>query len=263
MEIALLLLSIIAIMQLSYLIFAQTKPRLRSVMQKPVFVDTSALMDGRIVMAAQSGYIPAKLVIPNSVIEELQLLADTADPEKRSRARGGLDAVNQLQQVGYTTVEIFNDGSVGSGGVDERLRDLAKTHHGSICTIDFNLNKVARVEGIDVLNMNELAGSIRMAYLPGEKLSLEITQKGNDAHQGVGYLSDGTMVVVEKASSDIGKTIEIEFIRTLQTAAGRMMFAKKSLKSNKTSKYQKSTKQNKSVKSISNEDRLLSLVDKQ
>jgi len=123
-------------------------------------------------------------------------------------------------------VEIFQDGSKAEEGVDERLLKLAKQYNGAVCTIDYNLNKVAQVEGIIVLNVNDLAMSLRMAYLPGEKILLELTQKGQDSHQAVGHLTDGTMVVVERASKFIGKTVEIEFIRSLQTAAGKMMFAK-------------------------------------
>jgi hypothetical protein len=156
----------------------------------------------------------------------LQYLADNADNEKRSRARHGLDVVSQLQKMPDVKVEIFQDGSKAEEGVDERLLKLAKQYRGAVCTIDYNLNKVAQVEKIPVLNVNDLAMSLRMAYLPGEKILLELTQKGQDGHQAVGHLTDGTMVVVERASKLIGQTIEIEFIRSLQTAAGKMMFAK-------------------------------------
>lgn len=193
---------------------------------RPVFIDTSVLIDGRIISVAKSGFMTDTLVIPRSVIGELQFLADNADHEKRARARHGLDIVTELQAIPNVTVEIFQDGSKATEGVDERLLKLAKEHAGAICTIDYNLNKVAVVEGITVLNINELAQTLRMAYLPGEKMLLELVQKGQDSHQGVGYLSDGTMVVVENAVKLIGKTVEIEFIRSLQTAAGKMMFAR-------------------------------------
>lgn len=124
-------------------------------------------------------------------------------------------------------VEILQDGSKAEEGVDERLLKLAKQYNGAVCTIDYNLNKVAQVEDITVLNVNDLAMSLRMAYLPGEKILLELSQKGNDSHQAVGHLSDGTMVVVEHANKFIGKKVEIEFTRSLQTAAGKMMFAKR------------------------------------
>jgi rRNA-processing protein FCF1 len=224
MNITTLLLGIL-VAEVTYLVY-RSRPQLRSKARGGVFVDTSALMDGRIVTAAQTGFIPSHVVVPRSVINELQLLADQADPEKRSRARRGLDAVQELQDMSHLRVETIDDGALGKGGVDERLIDLAKRHRGSLCTIDFNLNKAATALGIRVLNINELAGNIRMAFLPGETITLALTQKGQSSSQAVGYLADGTMVVVDKASGKIGQTIEIEFIRSLQTAAGRMMFAR-------------------------------------
>lgn len=194
---------------------------------RPIFVDTSVLIDGRITAVARSGFIGDTLIIPRSVIGELQFLADNADHDKRSRARFGLDVVSELQNIPQVRVEILQDGSKASEGVDERLLKLAKKYHGAVCTIDYNLNKVAVVEDITVLNVNELAQQLRMAYLPGERLLLELVQKGQDSHQAVGYLPDGTMVVVEHAAKDIGKTIEVECIRSLQTAAGKMLFARK------------------------------------
>lgn len=196
------------------------------VAQAPVFVDTSVLIDGRIVSIASSGFVSRPLYIPRSVVGELQFLADNADTDKRTRARHGLDIITQLQALTTVKAIIFNDGVRATDGVDNRLLELAKRHGGAVCTIDYNLNKVAVVEGIEVLNVNELARSLRMAYLPGERTLIALTQKGNDSHQGVGHLSDGTMVVVEQAQKYVGKTVEIEFIRSLQTAAGKMMFAK-------------------------------------
>lgn len=192
----------------------------------PVFVDTSVLIDGRIVSIAASGFITSTLFVPRSVVGELQFLADNGDTEKRSRARHGLDVVRELQSLAQANVEIFTDSTTAEEGVDNRLLKLAKEYNGAICTIDFNLNKVAQVEGIPVLNVNDLAKTLRMAYLPGERLHLELNQKGNDQHQAVGHLPDGTMVVVEHASAQLGKTVEVEFIRSLQTAAGKMMFAR-------------------------------------
>ncbi|MEI6228707.1 MAG: hypothetical protein WCP11_01640 [Candidatus Saccharibacteria bacterium] len=212
--------------QVTYLVAVNTKKLSHKKEVRPIFVDTSVLIDGRIIAVAGSGFISGKLSIPRSVIGELQFLADNADAEKRSRARHGLDVVSELQKMPNVSVEIFQDGSRAEEGVDERLLKLAKKYHGSICTIDYNLNKVAIVEDIKVLNVNDLAMSLRMAYLPGEKIMLELTQKGQDGHQAVGHLTDGTMVVVEHANNQIGKTVEIEFIRSLQTAAGKMMFAK-------------------------------------
>lgn len=194
--------------------------------QRPIFVDTSVLIDGRIVAIAASGFMGGTLMIPRSVVGELQLLADNGDSEKRSRARHGLDVIKELQALGTIKTTIFPDKVRTKDGVDNRLLNLAKQHKGALCTIDFNLNKVAQVEGIQVLNVNELAQALRMAYLPGERAPLALTQKGNDAHQAIGHLPDGTMVVVEHAHQLIGQTAEVEFIRGLQTAAGKMMFAR-------------------------------------
>lgn len=193
---------------------------------RAILVDTSVLIDGRIVGIARSGFISDTLVVPRSVIGELQFLADNADADKRSRARYGLDVVAELQELANIEVKIHQDGSKAEEGVDERLLTLAKQYSAALCTIDFNLIKVALVEGITVLNINELAQGLRMARLPGETMLLELVQKGQDNHQAVGYLSDGTMVVVEQASSQLGQTVEVEVIRSLQTAAGKMMFAK-------------------------------------
>lgn len=226
LEILLVIATLAILAEVTYLVVKLPRQNLSRKQSRPILVDTSVLIDGRIIAVAQSGFIGDTLVIPRSVIGELQFLADNADHDKRARARYGLDVVKELQAMPHLKVEILQDGSKAEEGVDERLLTLAKKHGAAVCTIDYNLNKVAVVEGITVLNVNELAQSLRMAYLPGEKMLLELVQKGQDAHQGVGYLTDGTMVVVEHASKNIGQTIEIEFIRSLQTAAGKMMFAK-------------------------------------
>lgn len=193
---------------------------------KPIFVDTSVLIDGRILSVANSGFINGKLCITRSVLGELQYMADQSDNEKRARARHGLDVVSELQKIDGLKIEIFQDNNDVSEGVDNRLIFLAKKYHGAICTIDYNLNKVAIAIGVPVLNVNDLAMSLRMLYLPGEKMIIKLTDKGQDSKQAVGHLADGTMVVIEKANDKIGQTVEVEFIRGLQTAAGKMMFAK-------------------------------------
>jgi uncharacterized protein YacL len=224
---ALLVVAMLAILaEVTYLVVKLPRQTIGRKQGRSILVDTSVLIDGRIVAVAKSGFIGDTLVIPRSVVGELQFLADNADHEKRARARYGLDVVTELQNMPEVMVEILQDGSKADEGVDERLLTLAKKYGAVVCTIDYNLNKVAVVEGIMVLNVNELAQSLRMAYLPGERMLLEMVQKGQDSHQAVGYLPDGTMVVVEHASKSIGQTIEIEFIRSLQTAAGKMMFAK-------------------------------------
>ena len=199
--------------------FGTKKPR------RKVFVDTSALIDGRILAVAQAGFLGDEILIPRSVIRELQLLADGSDSEKRARARHGMDVANELERVVSADVEIFND-ELDRTKVDERLIELAKEYRGIILTNDFNLGKVAATEHIEVLNVNDLAQGLRSEYLPGEKLRIKITSKGANARQGVGYLPDGTMVVIDEAMSLVGKEVEVEFVRFLQTAAGKMMFAK-------------------------------------
>jgi len=225
LQILLLIIMLAILAEVTYLVVKLPRQSL-SKKGRAILVDTSVLIDGRIISVAKSGFVGDTLVIPRSVVGELQFLADNADHDKRARARYGLDVVSELQNIPQIDVEILQDGSKAEEGVDERLLSLAKKYNAAVCTIDYNLNKVAVVEGIDVLNVNELAQSLRMAYLPGEKMLLELVQKGQDSHQGVGYLPDGTMVVVENASKFIGQPIEIEFIRSLQTAAGKMMFAK-------------------------------------
>lgn len=225
METFILVVVLVLLAEATYLVVKQPR-RVSRRPGKQILVDTSVLIDGRIIAVAKSGFIGGALVVPRSVIGELQFLADNADHEKRARARFGLDVVTELQNIPQVEVEILQDGSKATEGVDERLLTLAKKSGAAICTIDYNLNKVAVVEGIDVVNVNELAQNLRMAHLPGERMRIELVQKGQDSHQGVGYLGDGTMVVVEHASKLIGKTVEVEIIRSLQTAAGRMMFAR-------------------------------------
>ena len=193
---------------------------------KRVLVDTSILIDGRFLAVAKTGFINFDILIPRSVVGELQILADGGDDEKRTRARYGLDIISALQGEKGVNVSILADGNSAKEGVDNRLLNLAKKMNAAILTADYNLNKVAKVEGIEVLNINELVQSVRADFLPGEKLMLEITGRGNEKKQGVGHLPDGTMVVVENAESLVGTTCEVEFIRSLQTAAGKMMFAR-------------------------------------
>jgi len=226
-DIVLLAVTLIILGEVSYLLAKLPKSSTIKAKDRAILVDTSVLMDGRITNIASTGFIGGTLVVPRSVIGELQLLADQADADKRARARHGLDVVSTLQGMDGIEVEILQDGSKAAEGVDERLLTLAKRHSAVICTLDYNLNKVAVVEGIKVLNINELAQSLRMQRLPGEQMMIELTQKGQDSHQGVGYLSDGTMVVVEQSNKYIGQTVQVEVVRSLQTAAGKMMFARR------------------------------------
>ena len=224
MNYIIIIIALAILAQTTYLVVASSSRNKRAARQS-IYVDTSVLIDGRILSIAEAGFIPGELVIPRSVLRELQLLADGADSDKRAKARKGLDLVRKLQDVDDVAVRIFQDG-YSKHGVDEQLIDLAKKYQGSICTVDYNLNKVAQVEGIMILNINELAKNIRSVYLPGERTTIELVAKGQDSHQGVGYLEDGTMVVVEKAAKQVGSKVEVEFIRVLQTDAGKMLFAK-------------------------------------
>lgn len=197
-----------------------------SVPKGSILMDTSALIDGRIVPIARSGLVSARLIVPKSVIAELQFMADKADHDKRERARFGLDVIDSLQQLDTVSVYVVDDRNVTQVDVDEQLMRLAIKYKARLCTIDYNLNKAARVQNIEVININELAHALRIVHLPGEQTVVKIVQAGQEARQGVGYLDDGTMVVVEDAKSLIDKEVSIIVTRVLQTAAGKMMFAR-------------------------------------
>ena len=207
-------------------VYLLTRPtRHIGVKQISMLVDTSVIMDGRVVSLAETGFLLGQVIVPKSVLAELQLLADGSDHAKRERARLGMDTVKKLKDILGPSFTLLQDG-VASNGVDEALIRLAKETDSAILTLDYNLNKVAQVEGVRVLNINELAKSIRMVHLPGDTLRINLVQKGQSADQAVGYLEDGTMVVVEQAKKYIGQSEEVEIIRSLQTDAGKMMFAR-------------------------------------
>lgn len=227
LTVVILIATLVILVEVSFLcIRSFTKPRQKSGKRK-VYIDSSTLMDGRILGVAETGFIGDDLIIPRSVIREMQLLADGKDSSKRSIARRGLDNVNALERVVYCNVEILQD-TLDRTPVDERLIALAKENKGVICTNDFNLNKVASAEGIDVLNINDLAIALQNEYQPGQKMKLKITAKGANPGQGVGHLKDGTMVIVDNGSRKVGQEINVEIVRFIQTSSGRMLFAKKS-----------------------------------
>ena len=207
--------------------FSSKAKNLNRKARRRIFVDTSTLIDGRILSVARAGFIGDELLIPRSVVRELQLLADGADAEKRMRARYGLDIINELERVEMAEVSIYPD-AVDRVRVDERLLELAKENNGLIMTNDYNLSKVAQTERIETININELAQGLRTEYLPGDKLSVRVISAGTNPGQAVAYLSDGTMVVIDDAEKYIKtrEMVEIEFVRYLQTNAGKMMFAK-------------------------------------
>ena len=193
--------------------------------KRKIYVDTSVLIDGRILNIARSGFIDGELMVPRSVLLELQLLADGKDAAKRSRARAGLEVVSELERVENINTEIIDDDGKHKK-VDDMLLYLAKENRGVILTLDYNLIKVASAEKIETLNINELAMAVRNEFLPGEKIRLKITEKGSGRGQGVGHLKDGTMVVVDGASNKIGQETTVEFVKFYETSAGKMIFAK-------------------------------------
>ena len=220
-----IIVSVITLVEVSYLAVIKLRQRQLKVVRGSILLDTCAIMDGRIVDLAKTGIITAEIIIPRSVVVEMQLLADKADHEKRIRARRGLENVRVLKAMDTVSVAIVNDGRVGAGGVDERLLDLARNYDASIATIDFNLNRVAKAMDVPVINVNEIAQVMRAKYFPGDIVAITILQAGSSRNQAVGYLEDGTMVVVEEARDKIGETMKVKITRSLQTEAGRMMFA--------------------------------------
>ncbi len=189
-------------------------------------LDTSVIIDGRIADIAETGFLDGLLVIPQFVLRELQLVADSADSLKRNRGRRGLDILQRLQKTASVQIQIVEDDFPTVREVDLKLIELAKLYEGKIITNDFNLNKVAQLQGVAVLNINELANSLKPIVLPGEVMRVFILKEGKEYNQGVAYLDDGTMVVVDNARKMIGKTIDVSVTSVLQTTAGKMIFGK-------------------------------------
>ena len=190
-----------------------------------ILLDTSAIIDGRIADISQTGFISGALVVPRFVLNELQHIADSADTMRRNRGRRGLEMLNRLQKDATVPIEITDADVEGIVEVDSKLVKLAQTLHCPIITNDFNLNRVAELQGVKVLNINELANAVKPVLLPGEDIVIKIIQDGKELGQGVGYLDDGTMIVVEGGRQYMGSTIEVSVTRVLQTVAGRMIFA--------------------------------------
>ena len=190
-----------------------------------IIVDTSAIIDGRIAEIVESGFIYGTLVIPRFVLEELQHIADSSDTLRRNRGRRGLEILAKMQKDSPTPVEIVEDEVRDVTEVDAKLVALAKRYSGAILTNDFNLNRVAELQGLRVLNINSLANAVKPAVLPGEELRVKVIQDGKEAGQGVGFLDDGTMIVVEGGARFIDRELEVSVTRVLQTVAGRMIFA--------------------------------------
>ncbi len=206
-----------------------------------IILDTSAIIDGRIAEVAETGFVAGRLIVPRFVLAELQNIADSADSLRRVRGRRGLEVLNSLRQSGKVKLEIIEEDPIDIKEVDAKLVCLAKKYQLSIMTTDFNLNRVASVESVLVLNINELAQALRPVVIPGETMIITIVAPGKAKHQGVGYLNDGTMIVVEDGNRLIGKTVEVVVTRSLQTVAGKMIFASLPANQTKLTKDQKTT----------------------
>lgn len=190
-----------------------------------IVVDTSAIIDGRIAEIVESGFVYGTLVVPKFVLEELQHIADSSDTLRRNRGRRGLEILARMQKESPTPIEIVDDDVPEVSEVDAKLVALARARSRAILTNDFNLNRVAELQGIRVLNINSLANAVKPAVLPGEELRVRVIQEGKEAGQGVGFLDDGTMIVVEGGVRYIDKDLDVSVTRVLQTVAGRMIFA--------------------------------------
>ena len=199
---------------------AESKPELPQIL-----VDTSVIIDGRIADIASAGFVPGRLVVPRFVLAELQNIADSDDAMRRGRGRRGLDVLNRVREMPDVQVDIIDDDVQGIREVDAKLVALAQRFSCNVLTTDYNLNRVAQIQGVRVLNVNELSNAIRPVVLPGELLTVRVVQPGKERNQGVGYLADGTMIVVESGDKLIGQEVVTEVTRVFQTVAGKMIFA--------------------------------------
>lgn len=231
MELFILIISLAMFVELNFLVFVKYRPQKTG--KRKIYIDTSVLIDGRILDIARSGFLDGDIIILRSVLKELQLLADGKDSEKRTKARAGLEAVSELERVVNVNTEVINDGE-GPKKVDDQLLRFAKANKGVVLTIDYNLIKVAEAEKLECLNINDLALAVKTDFLPGEQIDLKITDKGTNRGQGVGHLPNGAMVVVDQAANKVGKNVPIEFVRFHETSAGRIIFAKLARKKKKS-----------------------------
>ncbi|MCC6905234.1 MAG: PIN domain nuclease [Anaerolineae bacterium] len=193
---------------------------------RKVLLDTSVIIDGRIADISQTGFIMGPMLVPRFILNELQFIADSSDPLRRQRGRRGISILNDLQKKSKVPIEISDVDVEGIDSADEKLIILAKQMRCAIVTNDYNLNRIAELQGILVLNINELTNAVKAVYMPGEDMMIEIVQRGREHGQGIGYLDDGTMVVVEDGVRYMNQTVQATVTRALQTAAGRMIFAR-------------------------------------
>lgn len=192
----------------------------------PKILDTSVIIDGRIADVADTGFIEGIMIVPKFIIKELQYIADSPDPIKRVRGRRGLDVLKRMQEIPNIVIKITSHDFPRVREADLKLVELAKNLRGIIITNDFNLNKVAGLHGVRVLNLNQLASSLKPIVLPGETMNIRVVKEGKEENQGVGYLEDGTMVVVDDAKKYVGREIEVSITSVLQTPTGRMIFSR-------------------------------------
>jgi uncharacterized protein YacL len=193
---------------------------------RTILMDTSVIIDGRVADIARTGFLPGELVIPRFVLNELQYIADSGDNLRRQRGRRGLEVLAQLQKDPSIPVRISDIDVEGTRQVDDKLVILARQLRAPVLTNDFNLNRVAELQGVTILYINELANAVKAVYLPGEVLNVRVIQEGREPGQGVGYLDDGTMVVVQRGNEFIGMELDTVVTKVLQTAAGRMIFSR-------------------------------------
>jgi uncharacterized protein YacL len=191
-----------------------------------ILMDTSVIIDGRVTDIARTGFLQGELLIPRFVLNELQYIADSGDNLRRQRGRRGLEVLSQLQKDPAISVRISDIDVEGTNAVDDKLIILARQMRSPVLTNDYNLNRVAEIQGVTILNINELANAVKAVYLPGETLTLRVIQEGREHGQGIGYLDDGTMVVVQDGNEYIGEEVSTVVTKVLQTAAGRMIFSK-------------------------------------
>ncbi len=189
-------------------------------------LDTSIVIDGRILDIAQTNFIEGPIIIPNFVLREIQLISDSPDPVKRNRGRRGLEMLNKLQQLDNVKVKISYLDYADARDVDAKLVRLTRETGAKLITNDFNLNKVAELQGVDVINLNTLTSALKPVVLPGEEIIIDVIKEGKDENQGIGYLEDGTMVVVENGRQLLGKTVKVNVTSIIQTAAGKMIFTR-------------------------------------
>ena len=193
---------------------------------RSILLDTSVIIDGRIADIVKTGFIPGTMIIPRFVLNELQYIADSPDSLRRQRGRRGMEVLSQIQKDSATPVKLTDMDVEGVREVDEKLIILARQMHCPILTNDYNLNRIAEIQGVNILNVNELANAVKSVLLPGENLVITVIQEGKEQSQGVGYMDDGTMVVVENGRDYLNKEISVVVTKILQTAAGRMIFAR-------------------------------------